>query len=794
MSLANQIKQLLIQFSEQKPVFSSELSPAQQSLLELESRATFSFFTRLAEHPHIENPAMKIDPFAGGSVRGPYIEHPAMKAKMRRYLRARWEALRNCSAGYTDHPFLPANRLCLGIAELIAAADEPVIAIVMPRGSVEYPSPPSIYGELSFLDSLADLKKLSESNGHFSPEEYVLNEEQTLLLPVETLFSLSYYAPALLFESYSDEAGVRHPALSQADIELLARAGGEDSRRYLDALRQKHVSGQHDDDKVDLKALCDRAVQSCRSRGQTIRPMRNAPLFLASIRELLEGFWSAEQCADFMSPHVHTYMDLWQLTSDSSTCVSLVLDQVASRLDGFNDLQVFPAMYRNLSAGQQSVILSSCIDALVQQVRPQRLNDHISHLKPGPRQYFLQRYFDNLAEQINTAADCVDMVAALHNPALTLALLTSLQPKLDTLFPDAQSMPSIITLLNSANSENHRWISEYFSSLMLKFADPDTFKDIVWYLLDKEQFAEAYIQYHKRDRCTFEEILCWLEDWKGNDNTRRMNPLMQAAILKQFSRQLNEWVSDQGKLYQLLLKLTDSREIPPDLFMQFFSLIDNRLMLVSCLNLVKAHPDAIISCLCVTPVESFILSLDELGSVFRCVDLRVKERVALITRFEGEQFNCPERFDIFRLQACDTPYAINKIRDYLEANANLSRDVLTPSKSDHLRIACALMDYLECRPPATRNALKKWIETDIKTIYNASLSRPGHSLLAHLLCDVLNVLSGSDSKSAPTQERHSARAVSVDKQFCTGFFAEHRRGAQRVNSTQEPCPFVPEGP
>ena len=210
-----QFCQLIQECQTSKPIFSDKLSPETIRLMQDETSITLSFFKCFMEGL---NPQLNIT---------------AIESNIRSYLKQRWEALIKSNLAYTRHPFLPINQLCLKIAEAIAGPNEPVCLILMPtvRG---------LCRETPF-----SLKVETENAGHFALEEYALNRDQTLLIPVEELFVQGGVNTHVVFPDFQENLQEVHYRLGGHDFLTLEQIAGEASSIYMQALKKHHA--QHFD-------------------------------------------------------------------------------------------------------------------------------------------------------------------------------------------------------------------------------------------------------------------------------------------------------------------------------------------------------------------------------------------------------------------------------------------------------------------------------------------------------------------------------------------------------------------
>lgn len=206
---AELLKNLIQQYKTKETHFSPELSSETIALMQEESDLTFDFFTALTSSIDSDAPL------------------DSLEDKIKSYLARRWAAIRKGNNSYTSHPFLPVNQLCLKIAEAIAQPDEAVCQILMP----------SIKG---LNKKLFKLKAETEENGHFYPENFILNQDQTRLIPIIKIFEEAKKNTNTVFLEFQDNDDQIIYQLTGRDLLNLEQLAGDATKQYMQALRHHH--------------------------------------------------------------------------------------------------------------------------------------------------------------------------------------------------------------------------------------------------------------------------------------------------------------------------------------------------------------------------------------------------------------------------------------------------------------------------------------------------------------------------------------------------------------------------
>ncbi|WP_131792997.1 hypothetical protein, partial [Legionella birminghamensis] len=171
--------QLLEYFSNhvQSPVIAHpDLNPETKKIMEAESTSTFFYFKSITVE----------------LARG--LDQQEAITQIRYFLKRRWEFIKKTNWAYTRHPFLPANQLCLQVAEQIAGKDEAVCQILMPgtrKISRKTDSP------FSFKDE-------TEEDGHFPVHKYLLAASEGELLSLEDIYSAGVANTNSIFPDFQE--------------------------------------------------------------------------------------------------------------------------------------------------------------------------------------------------------------------------------------------------------------------------------------------------------------------------------------------------------------------------------------------------------------------------------------------------------------------------------------------------------------------------------------------------------------------------------------------------------------
>lgn len=138
-----------------------------------------------------------------------------------------WLVSSGTNLTYTRHPFAPINQLLLGVATAIAGPDESICQLLMP----------SVTG---VVGQTGTLKEETEVNGRFAPENYVLNDSHTQLIPVADIFEYARNNTNIIIARHQSEpTQVMYP-LSPRELHRLQEVSGQASRKYWHALNKRH--------------------------------------------------------------------------------------------------------------------------------------------------------------------------------------------------------------------------------------------------------------------------------------------------------------------------------------------------------------------------------------------------------------------------------------------------------------------------------------------------------------------------------------------------------------------------
>ncbi|WP_058535845.1 hypothetical protein [Legionella saoudiensis] len=203
-------------------IFSDSFNEKEIYWMKLETEVGFDFFKKLVQQVDFDS------------------EQEAIEQLIRRYLLKRGELVgEKSSIAYLNHPFLPINQLCLKVAEAIAKPDEAVLTMLMP----------SVW---QFCRPMGfSLKEETEEEGHLPLELYALSQRKTKpqLIPVAEIFNQAKVNTNVLFPDFQKDLTALQYKLGGRDFLTLEQIGGEASRVYMHALKQKH-NQQFDDQSI----------------------------------------------------------------------------------------------------------------------------------------------------------------------------------------------------------------------------------------------------------------------------------------------------------------------------------------------------------------------------------------------------------------------------------------------------------------------------------------------------------------------------------------------------------------
>ncbi|STX32447.1 hypothetical protein [Legionella birminghamensis] len=259
--------QLLEYFSNhvQSPVIAHpDLNPETKKIMEAESTSTFFYFKSITVE----------------LARG--LNQQEAITQIRYFLKRRWEFIKKTNWAYTRHPFLPANQLCLQVAEQIAGKDEAVCQILMPgtrKISRKTDSP------FSFKDE-------TEEDGHFPVHKYLLAASEGELLSLEDIYSAGVANTNSIFPDFQESTAEIQYLLKSIELWNVKQAAGNSSIRLMDELFRFHKQ-QYDDSTLGfaIKNLARHAYKASKEDAgtETVAEMK---LLEEAIREFY-AIWRA---------------------------------------------------------------------------------------------------------------------------------------------------------------------------------------------------------------------------------------------------------------------------------------------------------------------------------------------------------------------------------------------------------------------------------------------------------------------------------------------------------------------
>ncbi|CAM2753643.1 Uncharacterised protein [Legionella steigerwaltii] len=218
MITVKQLKELLDIYQSQKAIFSPNLDAKTLKIMQQEAAYTFSFFTQLIQARDEESS----------------LDKDSMI--IRKYLKIRWAHLKKSNLAYTRHPFLPANQLCLKVAEAIAGPKEAICQILMP-------------GLVGLNRKSAELKFETESEGHFELENYVINQAHNRLIPVAEIFQTAKVDSNLVIADFQPADNQVVYQLGGRDMLNLEQVAGKASETFIQVLKKQH-SEKYDNNSI----------------------------------------------------------------------------------------------------------------------------------------------------------------------------------------------------------------------------------------------------------------------------------------------------------------------------------------------------------------------------------------------------------------------------------------------------------------------------------------------------------------------------------------------------------------
>lgn len=201
------LKSLIAKYKSQEAQFSPDLNPTTVALMKAESLYVFAYLDALSKELR-------------------RMDDGSINVRLRDFLCARWLSIQYSNLTYSRHPFLPANQLCLKIAEAIAGEDA-VCQVLMPT-------------IVAMCRAPSDLKGETEEDGHFPVENFLLNIRNDTLIPAAEIFAYAEQDTALVFSDYQRSEAQLNYTLGTTDLERLGNMARPASQTYMDALRQWH--------------------------------------------------------------------------------------------------------------------------------------------------------------------------------------------------------------------------------------------------------------------------------------------------------------------------------------------------------------------------------------------------------------------------------------------------------------------------------------------------------------------------------------------------------------------------
>lgn len=343
-----QLKAFIEDFQSKPFTLSSSLSPQTQALITLDNFFTWHFFESIYD-----------------KLSDNLIEEITAERDTRRFLTARGTALRTSNIAYTRAPFLPANQLCLKVAESLAGIDEPVFQILMP--SVKALNRKSY-----------SFKAETENNNQLALEEFMVNSDFDKLIPVEELFNQARLNTNTVFPDYQKDGAELQFQLTLSDFLALRHIGGNASQEYMHALETYHAQRNN----IQSLGFSIQHLARILKKGSVsqLGTEEEAESYLISstIKDFYD-FWFALpldvrnqvntfRVSDYGAPnisleqyflalfygHPHCILDSKQIEQAKKDAIFNCIDSIANIFDAF--LSQFPELYTLACDGQFSQI------------------------------------------------------------------------------------------------------------------------------------------------------------------------------------------------------------------------------------------------------------------------------------------------------------------------------------------------------------------------------------------------------------------------------------------------------
>lgn len=660
-----QLAELVSHYNTQEAVFSPLLDANQIALMQSESSYTFTHLADFAKQLNEDSYSVK-----------------ALNRKLRVFLLQRWNAFSKFSFLYPWHPFLPANQLCLKIAEAIADPEEAICQVLMP-------------GIKDLNRDTYDLKTETEDNGHFAIENFIISQDHQWLIPVAEVMEMAAVDSNYVISDHQIESELRYK-MGGRDLVHLTEVVGETSKVYMAAIKEHHTQ-RYDNGSIGF------AIEK---------------LAIALMKGSVEDAGS-EYKADnkIISEAIKQFYDLWQ-----SLSLEIKEEMETLRLQHYGNptlslksyfLTLFvrhedcPISEQERIQQQSEAIfpcaqqISNCLFEFLKQhkvlfslsVHSQAERQELPDLKPQ-----LDRVIDalkNRPQMIQDEDDSIQLLVTLarfmrknHSSYKTIA--SALLPHLhsytylnalrtnEPLFKqitnqlDEKQLKKLFTnyentldILDFFDGGNQLKLIQAVSSQLKNWITPDNYDAfrkklrLIVTLLFSKALADALTSQVN----DFEKIIGILNTWKKTELSR--------YLLRNFNTLLKEHINNGNNL--LLLLKSVPRTDRYELLQQFSFPINTTKLYLDCFALLPSSEKH--RYLETVPLD-FIHSLSELQEIMHLFD-SPSARHIMYKRLNHNQLNCEQHvfMELF--------------------SQNKDKKALSPSKKEH--ILGELMEYTQLR-------------------------------------------------------------------------------------------------
>lgn len=622
MITAEHLLKLLAEFkvANEKAVYSSELDPDAIALMKTESLLTQTVFIDIHQQLSILEKQSERDPRAIAEIRDAITN----------YLKVREHNLMHTNIFYFRHPFLPANQLCVQVAEAICLPDDSARDVLIPyidsvTKKYERDLIASYFlNENSYHDLGRESPPKNDEAPPFAIEQYCLSHANHLI-PVAEIFERAKLNTDRLFPEFQKAVRVDYQ-LHPQDFVALYNVAGQASHNYMRALSAAHRR-RYDDQTVGF-AIHHLAVKLERSANASDASQADSTFVAETILDFYH-YWFA------LPPAIRDQLGKLRVEDHSDNDLESYLLMLFA---GHYQCVLRPEYKAKLPKSKANMCIGQIADSLYQ-----FLEEHNVSFKIQPllnEEFEIQNLHALATEAIKALSVRQQITKRGGNYVLSTDLVHRLSEELQEVFVELLIQNQLIGSVKLTNIIQPYLKSKPKDQLIQAYAE-----HLAKSITNQHEFVNAI-----KNPENWGYIDYWVPLLKGRFNTLissedsalRLISLVKSAqhqinVIGELEPKLKVWIQQDPQKY---LRITPTLK---DVAQTFFSLIlaqyipgslRNLKQCTACLRVLSPFPF-----LQVMPLQRLVASKDDLIMILASLSSK-EDRMSVLSRFNHQQLRC----------------------------------------------------------------------------------------------------------------------------------------------------------